>query len=148
MEECNSNNNIEVKRNIAYHMWDTMHKRIANAKHHEEQSVVRLYDNRYTSTEPYLETIEILDIDVCTKFVMFEKHNRYGRNQFNHKVFKRIIKKGDDNKIYSVCLDINKYKRIDDGLEKNLDIKKYNVFYDKEDINQVIQYYRVNNIEF
>ena len=141
-------NNIEVKRNIVDALWDAMKVRIDSAKHHQEDYVVGLYNNQYTSTKPYLETIEILNIDVCTKFVMFEKRERYCRNQLKHKEFKKIIKKGDDNKFYSVCLDMDRYKGIDEGLEKNLDVKKYNVFYDNVDINQVIQYYIKNNIEF
>jgi len=99
------------------------------------------------------EVIEIIDCFVYTKSVMIEKksimNNKTNRFRSNYsppeKAFKLILKK-EDSELKCVRFDLhsnydNHYKRDFVKLQRELELKKHDVFYDGDDINQVIQYY-------
>lgn len=116
-----------------------------------------LEESRKNSKNDYEEDIEIFDSFTITKFVMTEK---YLKNNYNwslkfwkntkenqYKIIKKIRSDGSANFIKMS----NKSDFINDvqKLQKELELKKYNIFYDGDDIDQVIKYYsNLPDVEF
>lgn len=100
----------------------------------------------------YEEDIEIKDCCTLTSFVIFEKHSslrsksivQHWKNLNNEKHYKVVIKKREDGTVRYVKFDIKKHRFFIDEynkLQKELELKKYNVLYDGDDLNQIIPYY-------
>ncbi len=97
-----------------------------------------------------MRVVDIFDLYIMTKFVMFEK--THWKNRFKEKKLKKIIKKGEDNTLCFVFIDEEKEPHLLKDLidlERSINLKDLNIFFDSEDINQVIKYYsNFSNVEF
>lgn len=100
----------------------------------------------------YEEDIQIEDSYMLTKFVMCEKFllnksarwsKKYWINQNQEKNYKIIKKQSENGDVRFVKFDTQKsYLWIDlEKLQKELELKKYDVLSDGDDLGQVINYY-------
>lgn len=124
------------------------------------------FNNPYSSN-PNLEIIDIFDIYVLKRIVLIEKRikynpyrykpnyidNAYYKPHYTDNVYKKIVKKGSNDKYYFTVIhsrDYNKMVPDFQALEKSIDLKKCNAFFDKEDIGQVLEYYLTidKNVQF
>jgi len=97
------------------------------------------------------EDIQIEDSYTLTKFVMCEKYlqksarwsKNFWSNQNKEKNYKIIKKQSENGDVRFVKFDTQKsYLWIDlEKLQKELELKKYNVLSDGDDLGQVIKYY-------
>jgi hypothetical protein len=110
------------------------------------------YNNKFRNSF-YEEDLEIYDSYTLTSFVIIEKFadykkmnksSRYYMNQVNarEKYYKIIKKTKEVDGFRFVRMKVNDSNSIDIvELQRDLELKKHNVFYDGCDIDQVINYY-------
>ena len=116
-----------------------------NKNIHEKLRKSCYHDNSFE------EDIQIEDSYTLTKFVMCEKHlnnnarwsKKFLSNQNKEKNYKIIKKQSENGDVRFVKFDTQKsYLWIDlEKLQKELELKKYDVLSDGDDLGQVIKYY-------
>ncbi len=111
------------------------------------------FERKFNENLEYEEEISIVDSYTLTSFVIFEKYDlkntklsiKYWDDKAKEKHFKIVTKKSEKGNLKHIKLNVERHQfplQEYEKLQKELELKKHNVLYDGNDLNQVIQYYQ------